>query len=277
MIEFSIIYCKPDIADLVSNEFITPEEAVVTISSANAIEIHQSIFPFWQPCQEFTNGPLNYFTFLDILIQEFEKAKLHIRAFVKHGLLLSGCTDWTHITQKNFQHFVALSFSDVTQTTSAWEDLKIQYDALGKPKGDTVDQDSLIYFCVSKDSLILEMMRTNTTKNFTGVFYDWNSSMLEVLAFIVKRLTIYIPYLKKIIINRRKDIEDMSNLIRSSLFMGNLTSAICFYRKLLHTIDLDTVNDFTTINISNKSSNEEIKDLINHLRTRETIVGIIDK
>ena len=280
MIEFSIIYTSPDIADLVANEFITPEEANITLSPEDALNVHQAIFPFWEPCHELSDAsePIDFWVFLDILIQEFLKARKHVLAFIKHGLLISGCTDLDHITYKNFIQFVCVAFPEISHTSlkAEWKELVIQYKALGKPEGDTIDQDCIIFYCVSKDSTIMTMMRTNTIRSFSQMYFDWNTSMLEVLDFMVKRLTLYIPAIKIHLSKHQEELEEAQNDIRNSLFMGDLSSAIGFYRRLMHIIDGDAVNDFTTVSVSNQTPSDEVTQLLKHMMTREYIVGIHD-
>ena len=279
IIEFSIIYSTPDISDIVANEFITPEEAVINILPSDALKVHHAVFPFWQPCEELkTSSPIDYWTFLDILNQDFIKARTHVLAFIKHGLLLSGCTDLLHITYKNFTQFVAVAFPDKERNSlkQEWKELVIQYKALGKPEGDTIDVDCIIYYCLSTDKFIMTMMKTNTLKLFTQAYFDWNTSMLNVLYFIVTRLTLYIPSLISLIPSHRDEISEAANEIRNSLFMADLSSAIGFYRKLLHTIDADAVNDFTTVAVSNHTPADEVTALLEHMTAREKIVGITD-
>ena len=280
MIEFSIIYTHPDIADLVANEFITPEESVITISPDDAVNVHQAIFPFWQPCNELTDTdePIDFWVFLDILIQEFLKARKHVLAFIKHGLLISGSTDIQHITYKNFTQFVSIAFPEVQHNNlkTEWKELVVQYKALGKPEGDTIDQECMKYYCTSKDSTIMTMMRTNTVRNFAQIYFDWNTSMLEVLDFMVKRLTLYLPAIKKHVTKHQIELEEAQSDIRNSLFMGDLSSAIGFYRRLLHILDSDAVNDFTTVSVTNTTPSSEITQLLKHMMTREYVVGISD-
>ena len=58
--------------------------------------------------------------------------------------------------------------------------------------------------------------------------------------------------------------------------MGDLSSAIGFYRRLMHIIDGDAVNDFTTVSVTNQTPSDEVTQLLKHMMTREYIVGIHD-
>lgn len=280
MIEFSIIYSSPDIADLVANEQIEPEISKITISPEDAVTVHKAIFPFWEPCQEFTSTDerIDYWQFMDILIQEFIKVRLHVLAFIKHGLLLSGCQDFKHITFGNFQNFVAISFPEECTGTlkPEWKELQIRYKALGNQDADTIDSQCIISFSVSKDPMIVSMMRTNTNKNFSSIFYDWNISMLKILSFIVKRLTIYVPTLKKLLPQNEELLNSAGGDIRGALFMGDLSSAVAYYRKMLHDVDTIFVYDFTNLSVTNNSSDKDIDELIKHLKLHEVVVGIIN-
>ncbi|EAX98836.1 hypothetical protein TVAG_409740 [Trichomonas vaginalis G3] len=280
IIEYSIIYSQPDIADLVSNEQITPEGSVITITTDDAVSVHHALFPFWQPCQEFftETKTIDYWKFLDILIEEYIKVRLHVLAFIKHGLLLSGCQDFKHITYQNFQNFVSITFPEECNGNpkAEWKELLIRYKALENQDSETIDSECIISYSVSKDTMIISMMRTNTHRNFSAIYYDWNISMLKVLNFIVKRLTVYVPALKKLLPQHVEMLNTAGADIRSALFMGDLSSAVAYYRKMLHDVDSIFVYDFTNLNVTNNSSDKDIDDLIQHLKLHEVVVGIIN-
>ncbi|EAY23109.1 hypothetical protein TVAG_183450 [Trichomonas vaginalis G3] len=278
MLEFSIAYAKPDVSTIVANESLNESDSMITILPSDAISVHQAVFPFWEPCEEFTSTdyPIDYWEFLDILVQDFIKARKHIGAFIKNGLLLSGNQDIAHVTLKNFLTLNLIAFPDVNtgKVKDEWHQLLTRYEALGHKEPDSIDNSSIIYYCVSKDSLIIKMMRTNTIEQFSQMFFDMNAPMLEALNFIIKRLTIYIPALKNSLPNQADILNDAASNIRNSLYLADISGTLGFYRKMLHQIDSEQVNDFSSLIVSNQSADEDIKRILKHLEERETVVGV---
>lgn len=279
MLEFSISYAKPDISTIVANETISEEDAVITILPDDAIKVHKAVFPFWQTCPQFTSTqyPIDYWEFLDILIEDFMDARQHMTAFVKNGLLLAGCQDLSHITLKNFVTFNAISFPDADQTKvkEEWRHLITRYEALGNINSDTVDLPSIVYYCVSKDSLILLMMKTSTPETFSQTYYDMNLPMLEALQFVIKRLTVFIPSLINCLPDQAAALREHAHQMRESLFLADIAGALGFYRQLLHVLDEAAVQDFSTLAISNACPEEQIKKILDHIETRERVVGVV--
>ncbi|OHT09385.1 hypothetical protein TRFO_21705 [Tritrichomonas foetus] len=285
ILEFSLCYTSPEISTLVQKEGITADQSHIIISRAKAREVFTACFPFKETPNVLNDGPNNldtpYWQFLELLIHEFDRCRTHFWAVLKNALLLSDCPDSNHITLSQFCNFMGLVFPRVPLqiVKNNWKALLVrdaasQNDELEKKRYEMLEFSSLTYICTSKDDNINNVMKISTAKNFVARYYEMNAPMLEVISFIVSRMTYCIPNLSSNIPEIQADINELTLKIREALFMCNISNAVSIYRLLLHKLDLLQVRDFTTIIVNNESTIQETSALIEHLKLREKVTGI---
>lgn len=277
--EFSLCYSCPNISELIVKEFLSPEDVVCTISRENAKLVHEAVFPFYKLPEEFENQQnIDFWVFQDYLILTFDKARRHLWAIAKNALLLSDCTDVNNITLTNFTQAMCITLPEVPHTDieSLWETLVVREKAINNHHSGCLSFDSIVFLFTSKDAFIHRIMKIKTHPNFEKIFFNWNVSTLEILSFIVKRITNHIPLLTEYIPVDENILREINEKIRVSLFLADLSGAACHYRKLLYIIDEFFVNDFSNIHITNQSTMEQVQALTDHLIQRERVVGIVD-
>lgn len=279
LLEYSLNSTDPQLSSLMTKEMITPEDTRILIKRNKAREVFTALFPIgdvpvWLN-DSMTEPNIEYWEFVENCIRKFDEYRRHMWAVIKNGLLLSDCSDTSHITYKHFKSFfgIALPSLSLDEVKSIWNDLTIKNKATEK-RDDMLDFESLCYYITQKEELFFEVMKRITPKNFTARYFDLNGSILEALSFIVKRLVYYIPTVYSQIKSGKTLFTVTSESIRECLFMCDIGSAFAHYRMLLHLIDGVFVRDFSSLKLSNRSSEQEVKDFLKHFETREEAVGI---
>lgn len=287
MLEFTACYTTPDLSSLVTKEGIGPEESKIMILKENARNTFNACFPLQQIPDLLNDGPNNinnsYWEFMEILIQEFETSRNHFWAVLKNALLLSDCPDITHISFQQFSSFMGIIFPGITSTEikSHWKQLVIREAASEKENStkkqsniDLIEFTSLTFLCASKDENILNIMSIQPVRNFVKIYYDLNSPMLDVLTFVVNRLTYYIPALMNAVPESISDFEKIALNIRDSLFECDVSKALGYYRFLLSKLDYIHVTNFSNIVINHETTPKDMEELIEHIKLREKVAGI---
>lgn len=276
VLEYAVCYAEPELSSLVSNESLSQEDAIVYIPRDKAQYVFHAIFPANDYPVDFDDSrttPVLFFDFLNLCILEFDKARNHFRSVLKNALLLSECSDMTHIQLRTFYSFMGLVFPYIKYT-----EIKAIFTDLLHQKTDylseTIDFETIIRFAASRDNFIESVTLTTTVPNFSSIYFEYNASTLEVLDFIVKRLTYYLPSMASQLDHEQYDFQGICQQIRASLFVCDLSAAMSHYRLLLHKIDGIECNNFSTIRISNQLSAEGVANLLDHFQTREKVTGI---
>ena len=279
LLEYSLNSTEPLISSLMAKEMLTPDDTHIFIKRNKAREIYTSLFPIGD-VPKWLNDSINepnieYWGFVENCIKKFDDYRKHMWSVIKNGLLLSDCSDTNHITYKQFKNFFGISLPSLTldEVKSIWNELTIRNKATGK-RDDMLDFEALCYYITQKEEIFYEVMRRATPRNFAARYFDLNGSILEALSFIVKRLVYYIPTVNLQMKSNESMFKITCESIRECLFMCDIANAFAHYRMLLHLIDGIYVRDFGSLKLSSKSSDQEVKDFLQHFETRENAVGI---
>lgn len=280
VLEFSICYATPDISSLAANDAITPEDTIITISKEKARFVFHACFPFKDPPNALNDGlnskEISYWSFIELLIEEFMSSRSHFWSVLKNALLLSDCSDNTNISFSQFASFMGIIFPGIKQNVikTQWKALLIREAASNSSRTNVLEFSSLTFLCASKDETINNVMNIVTAKDFSHLYYDMSSPMLDILAFIVNRLTYYIPTISVQVPEIQSEFEFQSFKIRDALFKCNISSAVSHYRYLLHKLDYLTVRNLTLITINKSLQSKDAEELIEHMKLREKVTGI---
>lgn len=291
ILEFSVCYANPDISTLASNEFIAPEDTNISIEKVKARSVFEACFPFKENPNALNDGPNNtsisYWAFMELMITEFMSTRSHFWSVLKNALLLADCPDNSSINYGHFASFMGIVFPGikVSAIKAHWKSLIVREMASEKSDRDldisarsnqisSLKFSSLTFLCAAKDETINNVMKIHTAKDFARSFFELSSPALDVLAFIVNRLTYYIPSISPQVPEIQSEFEFEAFKIRDALFMCNIASAVSHYRFLLHKLDYLTVKDVASIVINKSTPSVAAEQLIEHMKLREKVAGI---
>ncbi|KAK8858091.1 hypothetical protein M9Y10_013191 [Tritrichomonas musculus] len=280
LLEYSLNSTDPQISTLMNKEMLTPEDTQIHIKRSKAREIYTALFPIGD-VPKWLNDSINepnieYWDFIENCIKKFDEYRNHMWSIIKNGLLLSDCSDTSHITYKQFKNFFGIALPSVSfdEVKSIWNELTTRNKANEK-RDDMLEFEALCYYITQKEELFFEVVRRVTPRNFTARYFDLNGSILNALTFIVKRLVYYIPTVYGQMKSNLALFQITGEAIRECLFMCDIPRSFSHYRMLLHLIDGVYVRDLGSLKLSSRSSDQEVKEFLEHFETREKAVGII--
>lgn len=281
-LEYSICYATPQLSSLVGRDMISVEEAIVTIPKVRAREVFLAIFPFNKVPGSLNDGAnskeTSFWDFMELLISEFDKTRKHFWSVLKNALILSDAVDINNIMYKQFSQFMGLIFLriDTESVKEHWRELLRMKASSTTDRHvcDTLDFRSITHLCASRDEYMMNVMQISTMSGFAQTYFDLNASVINAVRFIVDRLTQYIPSLAAQVPMIQEEFNLSCLLIREALFMCDIGKAFGNYRLLLHKLDYLTVKDTESIDVSNRATSLEIEQLLDHMKRRETVVGI---
>lgn len=274
--EFSIGSVTPLVSDVMNNDILTPEETKMVISCEKAKELYGVIFPFgeYRP-EEREDGTTGYWDFVTKCLYEFDRCRRHMWAVVKASFCLVDYPDMKHVTLKTFitAHRIMFPTKLIPEVKEAWTELTLRNKA-NERRGDALDFEAITFYVVGRNDLMHEIMNTSVIDGFMKTHREFNASILECLAFIVKRLVFYVPELQRMAPEAADTLEKSARSIRASLYQGNISEAFGHYRVLLHKIDDVYVRDFSRVKVSDSFSGSDVAEFLNHFIERERVAGI---
>ncbi|OHT11863.1 hypothetical protein TRFO_18548 [Tritrichomonas foetus] len=280
VLEYSINSTEPNITSLIGRESLNPSDTHVIIKRNKAREIYQSIFPVDDVPKWISDSIIDpyieYWEFLENCIKKFDDHRKHFWAVVKNGLLLSDCSDSSHITFKHIKNFFGIALPSVSheEVKEIWNELIIRNKATER-RGDMLDLEGLTYYLTQKEDLLFEIVQRKTASNFTAKYFEMNGSLLNAVSFIVKRIVYYIPIIEAKVRNKKELFLSTGASIRQCLFMCDVAGSFAHYRMLLHLIDDIHVRNCMNLKLTNNSTDDEVDEFLDHFETREKAVGII--
>ena len=285
ILEFSSSYLQSSLSSLIDKDGVSPDDANPFLSKINARSIFLVCFPTRSIPEALNDHPnsqdIHFWNYLELLINEFSLCRNHLWSVVKNALILSECSDLNHITFNQFSYFMGIIFPKISldMVKDDWNNLigreaSIQTDP-SLIRRDTISLTSLHYICTSKDENILNVMAITTIKNFVPTFYEMGNSMLEIVSFLVNRLTYYIPVIKFEDPNDQNEIDKLSLKIRDALFKCDISEGLAKYRLLLHNVDNFSMKLVSNVEITNKSLHEYTVALLQNLKLREKLTGLV--
>jgi hypothetical protein len=275
LLDHSLGCTIPPIADLIHVENLTATDTNLTLPLDVAHEIYQDIFPFDDQPDFGDSDPLGFCDLLLLSLNKFDACRHHLWNVVKCGFLLSDCPDLSHITRPHFLAFMALTLPDakIPEAKQLWNDLRVRNRAEGNDRPWLAFED-ITHLVTHRDAFFFAVMRVKLCPTFSALFFDFNASMLNAVAFIVNRVVYSVPALEAHAMSGAAKIAALASTLRACLFRCDISGAFLQYRAMLHVVDADLVADGRTVIVSNRSSANEVHALLGHFLDRERAVGL---
>jgi hypothetical protein len=277
-IDYSLGFVSPPVSDLMKEETLTPSDTNLTIPVPKAIAVYRSIFPFdsGQPAFDTGQPTVGYWTLMHVCIKKFDASRHHLWNVVKAACFLGDCSDLSHVTQQQFTNFVGLTLPMVTlaQNKQLWFELSTRNSASGRDSLSLELQD-VTYIITQREQFFLAVMEVKLAPNFSSVFFDFNSSLLKAIAFIINRLIYSIPVIETESADANSRLKKLAKFLRECLFNCDIAGAFLHYREMLHVIDGVLLGDSRAIRVNSTSTPAEVAILLQHFLDREKAVGLV--
>jgi len=272
---FELIY--PPLSSTLNDPDFTHDMPQFLIHSECCEKITTVLFPH-SSGESDTNSPMNpklvsFWEFSILMIKRFRETHQQFHKQVKSLLNIVGWDQVSDITVELFKAFfiIVQPYVEKDSVEKYWKRYILEREQRGEKK---TTQNTIVRFCSDYPEISNSILQLPFSPNSDQQFGKLNSSFQNLLLYLRKRFTGFIPQIIHTLPPRfEKGVEEIIIKLRNALLRSDVSTAVTCYQHFLQILDVRLSEDRPYIVFSSTVGSEEIDTLVGLLKYREEIIA----